>query len=57
MLFIAEQHAFQKAACLASALKGRYSGRASLTHMIDIVPVKSGKTLFFSFFAPRVFRI
>jgi hypothetical protein len=33
-------------------LKGRYSGRANFTHLIDIVHVKCRKTLFFSFFTP-----
>ena len=33
-------------------LKGRYSGRASFTHMINMVSVKCGKTLFFNFLPP-----
>ena len=33
-------------------LKGSYSGRASFTHMINIVPVKCGKKLFFIFLPP-----
>ena len=35
-------------------LKGSYSGRASFTHMINIVPVKCGKTLIFMFLTPGV---
>ena len=35
---------------LISVLKGRYSGWASFTHMMDMVHVKCGKTLFFHFF-------
>ena len=36
---------------LVSNLKGRYSGRASFTNMINNVPVMCGKK-YFSFFAP-----
>jgi hypothetical protein len=35
-----------------NTLNGRYSSRASFTHMIDIVPVKCVKTFFFFIFWP-----
>ena len=54
MLHIVAIYSIQYIAKRYILLKGKYSGRASFTHMINIVHVNCGKKLFFIFLPPGV---